>query len=107
MKHFFDLMYKEKCKKLSTLSKDKVKEMIINDIQVWHVNNVYVFNPYRDIRLLQLLNCDTDVIIKQVTDGILSKKLLKKFNPELYKLLDKEKNTKEPTWFEDSEYLKK
>ena len=32
---------------------------------------------------------------------------LERFNPVLYNLLDKEKNTKEPTWFEDSEYLKK
>jgi len=107
MKHFFNLKYKDKCSKLSTLTKDKVKEMIINDIQVWHIDDVYVFNPYRDMRLLELLNCDIDVISKQVTDGFLSKKLLERFNPALYKLLDKEKNTKEPTWFEDSEYLKK
>ncbi len=107
MKHFFNLVYKEKCKTLPKLTKDKVKEMIINDIQVWHLDEVFVFNPYRDVRLLQLLNCDEELIIKQVTDGYLSKTLLKKFNPTLCDLLDKEKNTNEPAWFEDAEYLKK
>ena len=107
MKHFFNLTYKEKCKKLPKISKNKVKDMIINDIQVWHIDDVFVFNPYRDVRLLDLLNTDEEVIIKQVTDGYLSKTLLKKFNPTLSDILDKEKNIKEPAWFEDAEYLKK
>ena len=107
MKHFFNLKYKQKCSDKPKLSKNEVKNMIINDLQVWHIDDVYVFNPYRDTRLLDLLNCHSDIIKKQVTDGYLSKKLLEKFNPTLYNLLDKEKNTKEPEWFEDSEYLRK
>tara|TARA_R100000027_G_scaffold67528_1_gene66700 strand:+ start:656 stop:1699 length:1044 start_codon:yes stop_codon:yes gene_type:complete len=99
MKEFFDLVYRDKC--LTKVSQDrfKVKQMVMNDIQVWHLDKTYVYNPFRDDRLLDLIDCEDQVAIDQVTDGLMSKNLIKRFNPDLLDLLDKSKNTNDPHWF--------
>ena len=99
MKDFFDKFYLEKCKKLKKVSKQLVKQMICNDVQVWHLDNTFVFSPFKDIRFLQLLNCDNETILSQVTDGYISKSLIKKFNVGLVKNIDKAKNVNDPQWF--------
>jgi len=100
MKDFFNKTYLDKCKKITKQTKQKVKEMICNDIQVWHIDNTFVFSPFKDKRFLELLNCDLDTTISQVTDGTISKKLIKYFNPELSKKIDKSKNSIVPYWFD-------
>ena len=82
MRNFFDLVYREKCKKVEPVNVDKVGEMICNDIQVWHINNTMIFTPFKDKRLLSLLECDSDIIIDQVTDGKLSKMVIEFFNKD-------------------------
>ena len=52
MRKFFDLVYREKCKKIEPVNVDKVSQMICNDIQVWHINNTMIFTPFKDKRLL-------------------------------------------------------
>ncbi len=100
MKKFFEVIYKEKCKKIKPQSKQKLKEMIANDIQIWHIDKTYVFSPFKHMKFLELLNCNNDIIKKQVTDGWLSKKLIEYFNPKLVSKIDKFKNMNDPFWFE-------
>lgn len=99
MKDFFNLVYRDKCINKSRHDRLKVKQMVINDIQVWHLDKTYVYNPFRDQRLLNLIDCEDKVAIDQVTDGTLSKNLIARFNPQLLKLIDKSKNTNDPYWF--------
>jgi len=100
MNKFFMRDYKEKCSKILKKSdKQKIKEMICNDIQVWHMDNTFVFTPFKDFRLLELLNCELSVIVDQVTDGKLSKKLIEYFDPTLLKNIDAFKNINDPYWF--------
>ena len=99
MKDFFDLAYKEKCSALGPLDITKIKQMICNDVQVWHINNTMLFTPFRDKRLLKLLECSSSVLVNQVTDGKLSKIVIEHFNSDLLKLLDKSKNQNDPDWF--------
>lgn len=101
MSKFFMQEYKEKCSKILKKSdKQKIKEMICNDIQVWHMDNTFVFTPFKDFRLLELLNCELSVIVDQVTDGKLSKKLIEYFDPTLLKNIDAFKNINDPYWFD-------
>ena len=99
MKKFFDLAYKEKCSTLGPLDTTKIKQMICNDVQVWHINNTMLFTPFRDKRLLKLLECSSSVLVNQVTDGKLSKIVIEHFNSNLLNLLDKSKNQNDPDWF--------
>ena len=99
MKNFFDLAYKEKCSALGPLDITKIKQMICNDVQVWHINNTMLFTPFRDKRLLKLLECSSSVLVNQVTDGKLSKIVIEHFNSDLLNLLDKSKNQNDPDWF--------
>ena len=57
-----------------------------------------IFTPFKDKRLLSLLECDSDIIIDQVTDGKLSKTVIEHFNKDLLKQLDHSKNNNEPSW---------
>ena len=101
MSKFFMRDYKEKCLKILKKSdKQKIKEMICNDIQVWHIDNTFVFTPFKDFRLLELLNCEWSVIVDQITDGKLSKKLIECFDPALLKNIDAFKNINDPYWFD-------
>ena len=99
MREFFDLVYRKKCKKVEPVNIDKLSQMICNDIQVWHINNTMLFTPFKDKRLLKLLECDSNIIVSQVTDGKLSKTVIEHFNKDLLKLLDKSKNNADPHWF--------
>jgi len=100
MHNFFSQVYQKKCSTITKKeSKQKIKEMICNDIQVWHIGNTFLFTPFKDFRLLELLNCDNITIISQVTDGILSKKVIEYFDPTLLKNVDHKKNSNDPYWF--------
>ena len=101
MREYFDLAYREKCKKSDSVDTNKVKQMMCNDIQVWHINNTMIFTPLKDKRLLKLLECNKNIIINQVTDGKLSKLVIEHFNKDLLPLLDKSKNNNDPHWFDN------
>ena len=58
-----------------------------------------LFTPFRDKRLLKLLECSSRVLVNQVTDGKLSKIVIEHFNSNLLNLLDKSKNQNDPDWF--------
>ena len=74
-------------------------QIICNDIQVWHINNTMLFTPFKDKRLLKLLECSSNVIVNQVTDGKLSKMVIEHLNKDLLDLVDTSKNSNDPHWF--------
>jgi len=99
MRMFYDLVYRAKCANTPKQSVRKVSEMICNDQQVWHWNNTYIWTPFKDVRLLNLLLCDKDLILPQMTNAELSKNLIKRFNPDYLQLVDTFKNNNDPDWF--------
>lgn len=99
MKWFFNEVYRNKCIKAQKVGRHKVRQQIMNDVQVWHLDDTYVFNPFRDHRMLKLIDSEDQVAVAQVTDGVLSKRLIARFNPDLLPLLHAEKNTNDPHWF--------
>jgi hypothetical protein len=100
MKLFFNQVYREKCSTIRQIPKKKLIEMIYNDIQVWHSNRTFVFTPYKDARLLRLLDCDQKFIIDQQIHCSLSKELIDFFNPNLLDSIGRQKNLIEPDWFD-------
>ena len=58
-----------------------------------------LFTPFKDKRLLKLLECSNSVIVNQVTDGKLSKMVIEHLNKDLLPLLDTSKNSNDPHWF--------
>ena len=99
MKGFFNQIYRDKCMKISKRPKSEVKEIMYNDIQVWHVDRTFVFTPFKDQRLLALLDCDQQTMISQQIHGDLSMELIEHFNPSLLGNLSEQKNSTEPYWF--------
>jgi hypothetical protein len=99
MKPFFNQIYREKCKTIKKTSKEKVKKIVYNDIQVWHSHRTYVFTPFKDTRLLKLLDCEQELMISQQIYGSISKELIAMFNANLLDKLSTQKNSTEPYWF--------
>ena len=100
MKLFFNQVYRDKCSKISQIPKKKLIEMIYNDIQVWHSDRTFVFTPYKDARLLRLLDCDQKFIVDQQIHCSLSRELISFFNVKLLDRIGKQKNLIEPDWFD-------
>ena len=59
-----------------------VKNQIVNDYQMWHINDTITFTPFKNIELIDLSLCaDADTIIRQVTHAELSFAIIKRLNP--------------------------
>jgi len=99
-KYYFDQVWRNKCMTTEKESKNKVKQWIYNNIEVWHLNHTYIFSPFKDARLLDLLDCDEELIIEQQLHGNLSRKLIEYFNPSLLSKIGREKNIVQPDWFD-------
>ena len=100
MKGFFEKNYRKKCSKSSDTSIEKLMTQICNDFQIWHLHNTYFFSPLKQMSLLALLSADTDTILRQITNAELSRSIIEKCNPALISLIDREKNYKDPLWFD-------
>jgi hypothetical protein len=80
---FFNRYYRNKIH----LDKDEnarlnVKNQIVNDYQMWHINDTITFTPFKNIELIDLSLCaDADTIIRQVTHAELSFAIIKRLNP--------------------------
>lgn len=99
MFNFFE-NYRKKCSVRSNKNLNQLKEMIMNDFQVWDLNSTTFVNPFRNIKLLGLLYADNDTIISQATDAAINKKIIADFNPALLEKLDLFKNQNDPYWFD-------
>jgi len=98
--------YRSKLKNYTNISLEKLMLMICNDYQIWHLNSTSFLSPLKHPELIKLLGADNETIIKQLTNGELSKSIIEKCNPDLLKMIDKEKNYNDPKWFGNPEYLK-
>ena len=68
-------------------------QILLNDYQLWSYGCVDVCNPYKDKNLLiQGLSLDQDNIIKQLTDGFISKQIILKTDSKRLQNKDKSKN---------------
>ncbi|MBO06136.1 MAG: hypothetical protein CMI58_03750 [Parcubacteria group bacterium] len=62
---------------------EHVIEIILNDFQAWHNNNITLWTPFRDITLItKLLHADKDTIIRQQVNADLSRAVAKRFTGE-------------------------
>jgi len=90
MYNFYVQNYKEKMNKGH--NKDWF-QMLLNDYQLWSYHKVNVINPYKNKKILfQGFSLDQDTILKQVTDGYITKKIIKMMDPKRLSNLDKYKN---------------
>ena len=96
---FFNKNYREKIKKstydCSTRQKsfDHVKSWVSNDYQMWHIDDVLTFTPFRNKDLIEIqMYADTDALIRQCVHADLSKEIIKKLNPKNLQFLSANKN---------------
>ena len=103
MKGFFELNYKEKLRNLNPQfatrqdSVNHVANMLVNDFQMWHYNEVLTFTPFRNLWLIdQMLYADADTVVKQVVHAEVSRAAIKKLNPKHLQKISLHKNNKAP-----------
>ena len=90
MYEFFMDNYK---KKMNKGYRNDWLQILLNDYQLWSIAHITVINPYKSKKILmQGLSLDNDSIIKQVTDGFISKKIIQRTNPSRLAKLDQYKN---------------
>jgi hypothetical protein len=99
MRSHFDKQYKHKCSSKPDFTAHKVQTMMCNDYQIWHLNETYFFSGFKNKKLLGLLEADSDTMIKQVTDAVLTKDIIERLNPALLKYIDPVKNLHQPEYF--------
>lgn len=102
MKGFFQSKYLEKMQKNKTEFPDRVNgfehtaNVMLNDFQMWHLNNTLTFTPMRNIPIaVECLYADSDAILNQVIHAGISKDIIKKLNPSNLETLSKHKNNYE------------
>lgn len=101
---FYKKFYEFKVK--NTIPYKDYLQIILNDWQMWHVNQTTIINPFfnKDI-LFTGLSLDADNIIKQVTDAYITKQIIKRMNPKLLSQVDETKNLNDPKHFNLSVYI--
>ena len=97
--------YRGDMKDYTNISLEKLMSMICNDYQIWHLNSTSFLSPLKHPELIKLLGADNETVIGQLTNAELTKSIIEKCNPDLFKKMDKEKNHSDPKWFSNPEYL--
>lgn len=65
------------------------------DHQMWHMDNNMTFNPFFDVRIPNtMMRLSIEDITKNCTTGIVQRKIVERFNPQLLTLLSDYKNAK-------------
>jgi len=65
------------------------------DFQMWHLDNNMMFSPFFDIRITDtMLKLSIEDITKNATTGIIQRKIVERFNPQLLSILSTYKNEK-------------
>ena len=76
--------------------KEFLYETIYYDHQMWHLDNNLTFNPFFDIRIPNtMMRLSIKDITKNCTTGIIQRKIVERFNPQLLSLLSDYKNEKD------------
>ena len=90
MYDFYKQSYSKKMNK--EYNKDWL-QILLNDYQLWSFHHVNVINPFKNKNiLLKGLSLDQDTIIKQLTDGFISKEIIKRTDPKRLDNVHKFKN---------------
>lgn len=70
--------------------------ILANDYQHHHIGNTLSFTPLRDINIMKLLmQLPIDVLLKQISDAYITKKLIQRHNPQMMDLISPSKNANE------------
>lgn len=76
--------------------KNFLYETIYFDHQMWHLDNNMTFNPFFDIRISNtMMRLSVEDITKNCTTGLIQRKIVERFNPQLLLLLSDYKNEKD------------
>jgi hypothetical protein len=68
---------------------------IFYDHQYWHIDNNLAFSPFADIRIPQTIHrMSVEDITRNCTTGLVQRKIVERFNPQLLSLLSDYKNEK-------------
>ena len=68
---------------------------IYYDHQMWHMDNNMTFNPFFDVRITNaMVQLTVEDITKNCTTGLIQRKIVERFNPQLLSLLADYKNEK-------------
>jgi hypothetical protein len=60
---------------------------------MWHVDNNMTFNPFFDVRIANtMVHLSLEDITKNCTTGLIQRKIVERFNPQLLSLLADYKN---------------
>lgn len=79
------------------LLKNHLYDAIFYDYQMWHFDNNMTFNPFFDTRIADtMMNLSIADITKNALNGIIQKKIVERFNPQLLSILADYKNEKRP-----------
>jgi len=84
MRNTFDRQHRDNLAKLDyPVDPDaSLIDMLINDFQVWHIDECLTWTPFVDIEFMRLcLSMDPDTVIDQCVNAGLSKSLIKRLSP--------------------------
>ena len=66
---------------------------LVNDHQHWHIDETIFFTPFKDIKIPEvMLRIDKDALVDQVLDAGLNRALIHKNDPDILRLLSRQKN---------------
>lgn len=70
-------------------------DTILYDYQMWHFDNNMTFSPFFDVRIADvMMRLSIDDIINNALSGIIQRKIIERFNPQLLSILSDFKNEK-------------
>jgi len=73
--------------------KDYCFNSIFHDYQMWHIDNNFHLSPFYDIRISAICyRLSLEDLVKNTANGILQRKIIEKYNPQLLSLLADYKN---------------
>jgi hypothetical protein len=76
-----------------TALKEFLFTTIYYDHQMWHMDNNMTFNPFFDVRIANtMVHLSLEDITKNCTTGLIQRKIVERFNPQLLSLLADYKN---------------
>ena len=99
MRNFFDHHYREKISQFDCTDTPRLllKDMMLNDFQMWHIDECLTWTPLGDVEILKLsLQATPDVAIDQCVNAGLSLSIIEQLNPHNLEIIDVNKN-KRPT----------
>jgi hypothetical protein len=99
MRNFFDQHYREKISRFDFPEDplSQLSDMLINDLQMWHMDDCFTWTPFADPDFLKIcLSIDADTAVDQCLNAGLSRSLIKSLNPSRIEEIQTNKNGRLP-----------